>query len=410
MLFWVVISLACLVSIAILLRALTRGRGDAVPSAAYDMQVYRDQLGEVERDLARGVIEISEAERLRNEVSRRILAADTVLAEETWNRTDRRGKNRILVPVMALAIPGASLGLYAQFGAPGYSDQGLADRLEHARESYENRPSQAQAERAMPPGLPEPDISEAYKNLIERLRNTVAGRPDDIEGHRLLAHEEARLGNHKAAYTAQEAVLRLSGTDISADDFVLMATMMVLAAGGYVSPETEATLRKALALDPQNPLARYYIGLVWSQNGRPDRAFSVWRRLLDEGPNHAPWVIDIAHRIEDTAFRAGVRYSLPRAVSPSQPGPSTEDIEAVSSLSPGERMEMINSMVQGLSDRLATEGGPPEDWARLINALGVLGEANQARRIHMEALTVFADSAAALDMINSAAQRAGILE
>ena len=48
---------------------------------------------------------------------------------------------------------------------------------------------------------------------------------------------------------------------------------------------------------------------------------------------------------------------------------------------------------------LATEGGPPEDWARLIGALGVLGQTERAEAIAAEARVVFADNADAVDMI-----------
>ena len=64
---------------------------------------------------------------------------------------------------------------------------------------------------------------------------------------------------------------------------------------------------------------------------------------------------------------------------------------------------MIRGMVEGLAERLATEGGAPEEWARLISALGVLGETNRAGAILTEAREVFAGSDAALQMINGAA-------
>jgi cytochrome c-type biogenesis protein CcmH len=77
-------------------------------------------------------------------------------------------------------------------------------------------------------------------------------------------------------------------------------------------------------------------------------------------------------------------------------------------MSDAERMEMIRGMVEGLSDRLATEGGPPEDWARLIGALGVLGNAEQAAAIADEAEQVFAGNDAALSLIAEARMRAGL--
>ena len=71
---------------------------------------------------------------------------------------------------------------------------------------------------------------------------------------------------------------------------------------------------------------------------------------------------------------------------------------------------MIEGMVAGLSDRLATDGGPPEEWAQLIGALGVLERTDQAFAIFKTAEIVFGGNPSAMDMITRAAQRAGVAE
>ena len=73
-----------------------------------------------------------------------------------------------------------------------------------------------------------------------------------------------------------------------------------------------------------------------------------------------------------------------------------------------ERQQMIRSMVEGLMERLANEGGSAEEFARLINALSVLGEMNRALAILDEARTSFADHPADLAVINEAARNAGL--
>ena len=44
------------------------------------------------------------------------------------------------------------------------------------------------------------------------------------------------------------------------------------------------------------------------------------------------------------------------------------------SMTPEDRQAMIKNMVDGLAERLYTDGGPPEEWAKLIRARGVLKE------------------------------------
>jgi cytochrome c-type biogenesis protein CcmH len=71
---------------------------------------------------------------------------------------------------------------------------------------------------------------------------------------------------------------------------------------------------------------------------------------------------------------------------------------------------MIRGMVTGLSERLATEGGTAEEWARLIRALGVLGDTDQARAIWSEAQTLFSETPEDMAIVQEAAEAAGVAQ
>jgi len=133
--------------------------------------------------------------------------------------------------------------------------------------------------------------------------------------------------------------------------------------------------------------------------------------LLREGPPNAPWIAPIRAQMEDLAYLAGQhRYTLPALPAPTDAplrGPSAADIAAAAEMSAEDRMGMVRTMVAGLADRLATEGGPAEDWARLIRAYGVLAETDAARAIAAEAEQVFAKQPGDLDLIRAAARDAG---
>jgi cytochrome c-type biogenesis protein CcmH len=66
--------------------------------------------------------------------------------------------------------------------------------------------------------------------------------------------------------------------------------------------------------------------------------------------------------------------------------------------------------VAGLAARLATDGGPASDWARLIAAYGVLGQTDQARAIWTEAQAVFAADPIGMGVVGAAAIEAGVAE
>ncbi|MCB2134183.1 MAG: c-type cytochrome biogenesis protein CcmI, partial [Rhodobacteraceae bacterium] len=73
-----------------------------------------------------------------------------------------------------------------------------------------------------------------------------------------------------------------------------------------------------------------------------------------------------------------------------------------------DRSAMIRGMVEGLEARLADGGGSPAEWARLIGALGVLGEGDRALAARDAARAAYAGDAAALAEIDDAGARAGL--
>lgn len=387
----------------ILVRAI-RSKGDQdLQAVAFDQRVYRDQLAEIERDQARGVIAGDEAKRLRSEVARRLLATDRVDAAPETRKT---GPNSVLVVgAMAMTLV-AGFGGFVFLGQPGYGDLPLKARITLAEERRTDRPNQAALEAALPPRPQLEPADPKFLELVEKLRTAVANRPDDLQGQQLLARNEANLGNLTAAYKAQERVLAMKGSDATEADVLTQATLMVQAADGQVSPEAEVLFQNVLTRNNRNDTALFFTGIVNMQVGRYDLAFRYWKQLIDTAPADSPWVPEVAARIAALAEVAGVKYTPPDV--PALRGPNAADVEAAKDMTPEERQAMIRNMVEGLNDRLATEGGSAAEWARLITALANLGEKDRATTILAEAQKNFAGRDAELSMINDAAAQAGL--
>ncbi|MEM9049886.1 MAG: c-type cytochrome biogenesis protein CcmI [Pseudomonadota bacterium] len=466
--FW--ISLILLTSCAALwvLAPLLAGRGAPPGRASFDRQVYRDQLAEIERDLARGVIEPREAEASRTEIARRLLAADAEARKEARQKTgmenaqkagadrpgvrpkpgaepaspaprglQRAGALGVLLTLLvgfalvyfgterlltlsglsdarvaalkeatsvSLALPGGSVvvnPVYRGVGNPELADAPLANRSARVF-------SQAEAEALLAANGVDPAPAPAPENaqlmpMIAQLREIVVARPNEIQAYRFLSRALGSIGHYAEAQQVQGRLLLQLGAAARAEDHATHAELMILAAGDYVSPQAAQALDEALRRDPTLPRARYYAGLGLAQNNRLREAYDLWARLLQEGPPDAPWIAPIEARIGPLASALGA--PLPDAVST---GPTSAEIEAARALDPSEREEMIRDMVEGLSRRLAIDGGPAQDWARLIRSLGVLGEIARARTIWGEAQDVFANDARALATIRAAAQSIGL--
>ena len=120
---------SCRSPLPILALTLLRWKGDGEHPAEYDLRVYRDQLKEVDRDLARGVISEADADRIRTEVGRRVLAADAQLKQAQSGAAQPRGATYALAGLVIVAVIGGTLALYPQLGDhPGDADDGCSSQ------------------------------------------------------------------------------------------------------------------------------------------------------------------------------------------------------------------------------------------------------------------------------------------
>ena len=151
MMFWVFAALITVVVAVSLIAALRGGRERVMTGALSDISVYKDQLAEVDRDLARGVLTEAEADAVRTEIARRLLEADKRAAEDKVSAT---ATLPAVVAVVVVLIGGGAL-LYQQIGAPGYPDLPMAQRLAEIDAAAANRMGQVAAEAQAAPNMPD---------------------------------------------------------------------------------------------------------------------------------------------------------------------------------------------------------------------------------------------------------------
>ena len=399
--FWLIVICLIVIFGVPLAATIVRREQNSIKPAIHDIGIYKDQIVEVDRDLVRGLINKEEAKSAHNEVARRLLAADKRAAIEQGATAASHKMNWIALVIVCLALIG-SVWLYTEIGVPGMRDLPLANRLAAQKAIRDARPDQLTAE-ANAPAL-DSKADPGFENLIVQLRKAVARNPKDTTGLRLLVTNEARLGNMIAARMAQEQLMAVLGDTAKHSDFTDTGEIMILAAGGYVSPQAEAELIRALNQNPADPRARYYSGLVLAQTGRPEMTYRMWSTLLEEGPEDAPWIPLIQSQIVQVARAAGIRLSPKTLINP-----SIEYLRNTTELSTENDAGMIRGMVASLSNRLATEGGTPTEWAKLIRSYGVLGERSSANTVWHDAKEIFKDNPEAMALLTEAARTAEII-
>jgi len=115
-------------------------------------------------------------------------------------------------------------------------------------------------------------------------------------------------------------------------DYVRLLDFLVIGTRGYVSPEAETIALRVLQQNPESLGALYYAGLMYAQNDRPDRAFNLWRRIVENGDQQEfHWRL-AAGQIEDVALQLGMDYALP-----ARRGPSAQDLAAAEDMSAEDR-------------------------------------------------------------------------
>ncbi len=338
---WFVFALMTAAAILVVLWPL--GRRRAAVRSGSDAAVYQDQLRELARDRASGLIGEAEYTAARAEVSRRLLiAADapaqTVIAAKSTPKLRRRA---VALTTVA-GLPIAALSLYAAIGSPRLPDQPLAARLAA------------------------PGENRSVARLVAQVESHLDRHPQDGRGWQVLAPVYLRLGRVDDAVKARRNVVYLLGP--SAVREADLGEALVAAANGIVTADAKAAFERALALDAKDAKARFFIGLAAEQDGQREPAAAIWRRLLSEAPPDAPWVgfvTESLSRIEGRAVALGG-------------GPSAGDMARAAELDPDARAEMIRGMVARLAERLDRDGADLDGWLRLVRAYAVLGERDKA--------------------------------
>ncbi|MER8548653.1 c-type cytochrome biogenesis protein CcmI [Mesorhizobium sp. M0684] len=359
MLFWVIAALLTLgASLAVLL-PLAGGSKNASAAGDHDLEVYRDQLAELDRDMARGLIRPMEAEEARAEIARRILRLSNAgHPDETATQPSR--STRLVATAAVLLVPLVSWGLYGQLGSPDLPSQPLSERL------------------AKNPA------DSSVDELIARAEAHLAANPSDGRGWDVLAPVYLRMQRYADAVTAYRNAIRLDGD--SAARQAGLGEAIANAAGGIVSAEAQAALEAALKLDPANPKAAFYLAMGMAQEGRIAEATAAWQKMLAALPQGSPWRGAVEQALAESAARS-VASEAPAK------GPTAEDIDAASSMSPQDRQAMISTMVAGLDERLRQNPRDEEGWMQLVRSYAVLGKTDQARDALNRGIAVFgADS------------------
>ncbi|MBR1122005.1 c-type cytochrome biogenesis protein CcmI [Bradyrhizobium lablabi] len=362
---WFVFALMTVAAVFAVLWPL--GRRSALQSGGSEASVYRDQLAEIDRDLAGGLIGATEAEAARVEIGRRLLAAAD--QQRDMPAQPSPGLRRVASIVALVGLPLAAVAIYLPLGSPGLADFPLAARSRTA------------------------DATQPLDNLVAQVEAHLEKNPTDGRGWTVLAPVLARLGRYDDAVRAWRNAITYGGD--SSERRADLGEALTAAAGGVVTTEAKAEFERAAAMNADDAKANYFLGLAAEQDGRTDDAASIWKTMLAKAPADAPW----RPLVQDALSRVGVTVA---------PALSNETMAAAKDMNETDRNAMIRGMVDRLATRLKQNGDDVEGWLRLVRAYMVMGERDKALGAQSDARQAVANNAERLKQLNEGLKNLGL--
>lgn len=378
MMVWPILGGMTLVALVLVLIPMMWRREASADRHAHEIEVYKAQLRELERDVERGVLGASEAEGARLEIQRRMLAADA--ARDAPLRPLGANAHLTVTVGLLIGLPLVAGGTYAVIGRPDLPAAPLASRqLPEA------------ATTAVAVGAEEEPLP-SVENMVGQLEARTDANPEDPEAWFRLGRAYGMTGRHQDAAEAFRRTLALE--DGLAVIHASLGEALTLAADGIVTEPAQEAFARALELDPDDPRARFYIGLAQAQRGDQRQALASWAALWADSPPDAPWLESLKTQGAALASEIG---EDPDALFPPKAGapdgvadaPAAEDLQAL---------------------QAALDADPKdwEGWLRLARGYAGAGDSERARAALDRGREAYAGAPFVLQQFDQAAAELGL--
>ncbi len=349
--FWIIAGIMTLVT-AIMLSLPLFSSQRLKPDDAFALEIYRDQLKELVRDEARGLLSAAEAKAAQIEIERRILALDPA---PDYRQSEP--PSHFLTVAMAVILPLAAFALYLVLGSPQLPSRPLSERQGELNQ------------RTSPEAL--------------FLEQKVAADPSNAQAWIDLGRAYARLDRARdaAASLAKAMALGRSEPGLLTD----YARFLILAENGMVVPKAREILGKALAKDPLDPMAKFLLALGRAQDGDIAGALTEWIILEARLPFDSDLRPTLSYNIDKAAVQLGRDPMTipgrrpPRPVQNEEAAPKSDDLDAIATMSAKDRDSFIKSRMLRLRDRLKENPDDLDGWVNLARSWDVLGDRESAR-------------------------------
>lgn len=227
---------------------------------------------------------------------------------------------------------------------------------------------------------------------IETLERNARANPKDAAAWGSLGLAYYNDGRFEDAVKAYEKASRIDPQQSTI--WSALGEARVMASKHDPMPaKAAAAFKRAVALDPADPRARYFLAVKKDLDGDHEGAVRDWLKLLEDTPVGAPWREDLIRTIKQVGKINGIdvadRVARAEKKSPAGstiPGPSAQDLAAASRIPPSQQRQMAEGMVARLESRLKDNPRNVDGWVMLMRSRMMLGEPDKASQALKDAV------------------------
>ena len=246
--------------------------------------VYREQLSELDRELAQGTLDQAGYDLSQQELTQRLM--EDAPAPEAATEAKPVQRVRWLIALMALVIPVAAFSVYMSVGTPMALDPALM--------------AQANGDEQMTP--------QKLEAMAEQLAQRLEKEPNNAEGWVMLGRIQRALARYDQADAALQKALALERND---DIVVERAEVLAQKNNGSFKGEPWAIINGVLKADPQNGNALLLAGSAAFSEGRFKDALSYWEKVRGLLPASSPDLPALAEAIDKAREQLGLPAQAP---------------------------------------------------------------------------------------------------
>ena len=287
-LFWLICAGLVAIALAFVLPTLLERSSvaDDTDKERANVEVYRDQISELDADLTNGIVSPEQYRQDRDEIERRLLEDVATTPDAVDRNSKPAAAGRGAVYAVSFGIPVVAVVLYLIVGNSAAVSGVPAQALPASSSRSDGQMSQQ-------------GIEANVATLAKRMEQN----PGDTDGWSMLGRSYVSLERYGDASNAYEKAASLKPDD--ADILTEYAFALAMTNGRQLRGRPAELIKQALKIAPENPKVLQLAGTAEFEAKNYKQAIVYWQKLLEITSGNPDLAQSISKRIDQAKSLEG---------------------------------------------------------------------------------------------------------